>query len=66
MAIDRGGLIKQRKSQYSYGVKTWVEYNYKLHGHKKKARPIKDKHENYLKVDVVDWIIRKVSRAHLL
>jgi hypothetical protein len=59
MAVDQGGLIKQRKSQFSYGVKTWVQYT-SSHGPKKKARPELDPQENFLKVPVVDWFIRKV------
>jgi len=61
MAIDRTGLVKQRKSQFSYGVKTWIACDPKLNPRtRKKLKAEFDPQEMFWKLPYSDWLIRKV------
>ncbi len=58
------GLVNQRRSRLSYGILTRVVWDEKLHGDKnvvKAVTDIFDRDEKCRWVQVIDWLVRKVS-----
>jgi hypothetical protein len=62
---SRYGLVKQRRSRRSYGIRTYVEYK-KKYGDRETCRPVKDDFDETDLIEVVDWLVRKVCSHQLI
>jgi len=64
---SRYGLVKQRRSRFSYGILTYYPYDRKIDGDREVARPVWDKFDKKeMNVKVVEWLFRKVCIIHCL